>query len=468
MYRKSHRVLCLLLVGAVIASGRPALAQEDGVEQLPSAARVGESIWGPGSERILYLSLKECIHRALIFNREIRMKKYDIAKAEAKYKEADIIGRPVFEYEDRIAPAPRDVSDAMESFFSGDITMLNRFKLGIGVPLTTFGKISRVKKLAVQGIKAEEEKRTKKESEIVMKVRKLYYGVLLAREVGRLLKVAYKRTGKEVSKREEEGGTNPVELLKLKIFLSETEKRLEESKYKEIIALEAMRIQLGLQKTQSFDVARERLRPVGRGLKPFTHYRDLAFGQRADLKLLQIGARSASLNYSLEKRRYAPNLGVGAFFEIGRAPGVSGVTTTDDFSDPFNFTRAGIGFQLKGKFDFGTRSAKIRQAEAELLKVQIQTNLARDAIVLEVKKAYIDVKSARENLERAEEASRFARQLLFLVQSNFDIGLAEPKDLIDAISKFLVTRGEYFEAVYHYNASFAELDQKIDSIPETS
>ncbi len=457
----------LLMYGLSMPPVVQAETEADGEETVISTAvATGESLWGPRSPRKIYLTLKECLKRAMIYNRELKAFDYDIRKAEAKFKEADIIGRPVLEYENLLGPAPRDVSNAVGSFFSGDITVLNRFKVGMGVPLTTFGKIKRAKALAEGGIEAEGFKRIKKESEIVFKVHQLYYGVLLAREVNRLLRYALKESNKEIKKREDEGGGDPVALLKLKIFRSDMDKKIQESHNKEILALEALRVLLGLDRSQSFDLQHARLFPVGRSLKSFEHYRGLAYRQRADVKLLEIGLNSRRLNYELEKYRFAPNLGVGAFFEVGRAPGVTGVTTTDDYSDPFNYTRAGFGFQLKGKFDYGTRTAKIRQAEAEFNKTRLQVDLAADGILLEVKKAYLTVKAAREELHRSEESSKLARQVLFLTQSNFDIGLAEPKDLIDAISGFMKTRGEYFKAVFDYNVAFAELDQKIDSIPE--
>ncbi len=160
-----------------------------------------------------------------------------------------------------------------------------------------------------------------------------------------------------------------------------------------------------------------------------------------------------------------PNLAVGSFFEIGRAPGVTGVTTTDDFSDPFNFTRAGIGLQLKGQFDFHSGFAKVRQAKSELKKVGIQKAYAQEGVELEVKEAFLDARNAKLELQRTEEAGKLSRQLLFLTQSNYDIGLAEPKDLIDALSGFLLTRGQYFEAVFNYNVALAKLDQKIGRLP---
>lgn len=464
------KILILLGIFWCLSLGlmNPARAAEEEDVDIPSAAEAGEALWGPKSRKKILLDLKDCVTRALVFNRELKIIDEEQKKAEARLGEAKIIGRPVLEYEHRLAPAPRDVGNAIGSFFSGDITVFNHFKIGMGVPLTTFGKISRAKRLAEGGIEAEGYKRIKKESEVVFKVKQLYYGVLLAREVNRLLKYSHKEANKEIEKREEEGGTDPVELLKLKIFRSDMAKRLNESQNKEIMALEAMRVMLGLDPSQSFDLKKARLFASKRALKPFDHYQGIAYRRRVDIKLLQIGLNSRQLNYEIEKRRFAPDLGVGAFFEVGRAPGVTGVTTTDDFSDPFNFTRAGVGLRLKGKFDYGTRMAKINQAKADLHKTRIEADLAVDGIILEVKKAYLNVKTASQELDRAKEASKLARQVLFLTQSNFDIGLAEPKDLIDAISGFLKTRGEYFKAVFDYKVAFAELHKVLDKIPELS
>lgn len=460
-------IVSFTILGLLLSASPIMGKSNDGSDKLKSAAAEGEKIWGPHSTREkLFLDLDDCIERALAFNRAIKAEGYAVRKAKARYGEADIIGRPILEYEHLLGPVPKDVSKATESFFTGDITILNRSKIGLGIPLATFGKIDRAKKLANQGIEAAEEGKVKKTSEVVYKVKQIYYGILLARETKRLLESAYKQSDKEIRKREEKGRTDPVELLKLKIFRSDMDKKTLEANNREILALEALRTLIGLDGAQSFDVKRTRLRPLSRKLEKFDHYQQVAYQQRADVKLLRIGLRSSRLNYELEKRRYAPDLGMGGFFEIGRAPGVEGLTADDDFNDPFNFTRAGVGLRLEGKFDLGGRTAKIRQAEADMLKAEVQGDLALQGIMLEVKKAYLNVQSAERELERAEETSKLARQLLFLTQSNFDIGLSEAKDLIDAISQFLLTRGEYFKAVFDLNVAFAELDQKVDEIPD--
>ena len=331
----------------------------------------------------------------------------------------------------------------------------------MGVPIDTFGKVKVGKELADTGIASERQKKIQKKSDIALKVKQLYSGILLAREVRHLLNSARNGVQGQLDKREKAGGSDPTELLKLKLFRADLEKKMEDGDKKEILAKEALRIQLGLDPGTRFDLASGKLRPVGFRTNSYDGYRREALAQRSDLKLLDLGYAAREKQVRLEKRLMTPNLAVGAFFELGRAPGVHGVTTTDDFSDPFNFTRAGIGLQLKGQLDYHSSLAKIRQAKSELRKVEVQRGLAHDGVELDVKEAFLEVRNTRLDMARTEEAGKLSRQLLFLTQSNIDIGLAESKDLIEALSSFLLTRGQYFESVFNFNVAVAKLEQKV-------
>ncbi len=460
-----------ILLFSILLSGFSIQAElvedEDGTRKTEeTAAERAQKLFGKGKGEVMRLTLDECVERALTYYPELQVADYSIQTAEKKKTEASRLGHPIVDYEYLLAPAPRDVGNAIESFFSGDLTAFNSFKLRVAVPIHTFGKVKTGKELADRGIAGEREKKVQKKSEIVLKVKQLYNGILLAREVNRLLRSARDGIQDEIDKRDTKGGTDPSELLKLKLFRAELERRIEEGQKKEILALEALRVQLGMDAASRFDLATDKLRPIAKNVSNYEKYRQEALHSRQDLKLLRIGREAKEKQLTLEKRLMTPNLGVGTFFEIGRAPGVTGVTTTDDFSDPFNFTRAGIGLQLKGQLDYHASLAKVRQARSELYKLEVQKELAEDGVDLEVKEAFLDVKNTKQEIERAEEAGKMSRQLLFLTQSNWDIGIGESKDLIDAFSSFLMTRGQYFEAVFHFNVAVAKLDQKVGGVPE--
>ena len=436
-------------------------------KEMPSAANEkAEKIWGPTSREVLSLDLRECLQRAMSFSRELQTADQDILTAEEKGSEVRKIGFPILDYEYNLGPAPKDASNATESFFSGDLTVFNRIRLGLGVPLQTFGKVKTGKQLSLLGIEAEKQKKVLKKSEIALKIHQLYYGILLAREIRHLISMANDQLTKEIEKREGKGGGDPTELLKLKLFHAELDRRAEESDKREMMAREALRILVDVDPLIRFDIKATRLLKVGRPLAPYDSYEKEAVGHRSDLKQLDIYYQVRERQVALEKRLPTPNLGIGAFFELGHAPGVHGLTTTDDFTDPFNFTRAGFGLRLTGQLDFHGSAAKIRQARSELFKVEIQRSLAREGALLDVKGAYLEVRNSQQEIDRAEEAGKLSRQLLFITQSNFDIGLSEGKEIIDAIQSFLETRGKYFEAVFNYDVSVAKLDQTIGRIPE--
>ncbi|MBI4373530.1 MAG: TolC family protein [Deltaproteobacteria bacterium] len=451
-----------LFIGLVVLWALPLSAGEE----TNSATEKAEKFWGPRGEETLILNLRECIHRATLFNGEIRAADYDIETAEAKKDNVRKIGIPVAEYEYNVGPAPRDVSNAVESFFTGDLTVFNRVKLGVGVPLNTFGKVTTGKALADLGIMAEKEKKTGKKAELGLKVTQLYNGILLAREIRRLIKTAKDELAKEIKKREQNEGGDPSELLKLKLFHAEIERRLEEVDKKEIMAKEALRVLIDVDPRVRFEIKTERLESQRTPLPPYEKIREEALANRSDLKQIDILYEVRQKKLTLEKRLTTPNLGIGAFFELGRTPGITGLSATDDYTDPFNYTRAGIGLRLKGEFDFRSTASRIREAKSELMKTQIQREMAKEGSLLEVKEAYLDAQNAGQEIERAEEAGKLSRQLLFLTQSNYDIGLAEPRDFVDAVQSFLETRGKYFESLFHYNVAVAKLDQKIGRIPE--
>ncbi|QQR79895.1 MAG: TolC family protein [Deltaproteobacteria bacterium] len=322
-----------------------------------------------------HLNLKQCLSLALIRNPEMEIADYSIEGATEKKGEADKIGYPIFDYEYNLAPAPKDTTQALQSFGHGDITPFNRIKIGMGVPLNTFGKVKTGKALADVGVEAEKRKKDQKKAEIVLKVKQLYYGVLLAREVSHLLDSAHNGLDGEVKKREEKGGTDPGELLKLKLFRAEIEKRMAETERKAILAKEALAIQMGYSNPSQFEIIDEQFQPISTKLKSYEDYRRMALDQRPDLKLLDLGRDAKAKQVTLEKRLMTPNVGVGSFFELGRASGVSGVATTDDFNNPFNYTRAGVGLQLKGTLDVHNSRVKIKQANTELKRLMFRKTL---------------------------------------------------------------------------------------------
>lgn len=420
------------------------------------------------------LTLQQCIRLTLQHNAKVRSGDYAVDAAKAQLSEAYATGWPVFEYEYQTAPVPRFADRAIHSFLNGDIAWHSRGKLTMGIPLYTFGKLRVAQELARQGIAGAYEQQAQEQTGAVAKVRQLYYGIQLGEEIAHILTEAIDVLGEKIAERQEgtpteypESRASPIDRLRLRAFRGDLEKRLAETRMKQELAVEGLRVQIGLSRGAAVTLAHRRLAPVRYRLAPLTTYQQAALVKRPEAQLVEVGVHAKRLQADLERRKILPDVGVGGFFEIGRTiPEVIGSTATDDYSSPFHYTRFGIGLQLKGKFDWHGHRARVAKAESEYRKASVEQGIAKEGIQLEVKEAYLKAQYAFTQIQRLEDTQKIARQLLFLTKSNMDLGLGEKQEYVDALQLQLLTQSQYYEAVFNYNIALAELDQKVGLVPD--
>ncbi len=422
----------------------------------------------PNTNQEIIVNLDDCIGMALLNNKEIRAADYDVEAASWRLREAKAGGMPVFEYQVDMGPAPTNVDAAIESFFNGDVTLASRFHIELGIPVFTFGKLDLAQNLAKDGIHAEKIKKTQKENEIVVKVKKLYSGILLARDLLRLLKEADMHLTQEINRKESsEELADPVEVTKLKLFKFEISKKLYEAEQKESLALEGLRITLGISKNYKFELSDQHLTPVKFNLNEFVQYLEKSRKNNPQEALLQIGVHAKEKQYQLEKRKLAPDIGVGGFFEFGfSVDDIQGLTADDDFNNPFNFTRAAVGVRLKGKFDINGMRSNIKRTQAEYYSATLKKSIAKEGLELSLLKDYEQVSQSQKELKDSEKGRQLARQLVFLTKSNLDVGVGTANDYSDALKQYLIMRGRYLESVYNFNTAVAEFEANFENASE--
>lgn len=414
----------------------------------------------------LRLNFRECVDLALKNNDQIRAARAEADVAIGKELEAHPRGIPVVKYEHRVAPIPQDVDNAAESFFGGDITVFNNFKIELGSPLTTFGRIRTAQELASLGFDASLFKRGKSIDEIILKVYQTYQGLILARELLGLAGQAVDAIEGKIASMEKERVKDQLAILKLKVALYEVQRKQAEANKKKQLALMALKFQVGVDLEDDFDVRPEALSAVGYKILPVQAYVDQSKSYLPEYHLLETGILAREKQLKLEKMATVPGLGIGAFFDIGRAPNVTGEEDESTFTNPFNFTKAGIGLQLKGEFDYAKRRAKVKQAEAELVKMIYDKRAGVRGLELDIRKAYLELQEAANLMGKADKEKRTAQQIVFLTKSNLDIGLGEKKDYFDALQSFLLFQGRQLEAIFNYNIAVATLRTKIGDFYE--
>lgn len=413
------------------------------------------------AQEVLRYNIQECIQSALRNNEDIKESHYDILSSMAKKVEATKRYVPVVKYKYRFAPVPQDLNNPYESVIDGQLSVMNSISLEVGVPVSTFGRLTVAKELADIGIDASLLQKQRKADEIILDIHKLYYGILLARELTVLANKGLEAINNKITELEKEETTDQLQVLKLKAIFYQVEKRLDEANKKGSIALTMLKYRLGLEDDVNFDLKDKSLQRVHFKMQSFEELLAISKAQRPEFKLLSFNVQAKQKQLTLERKEYLPKLVFGSFLDYGVSPGISGDEDENNFTNPFNFFKAGVGFELSGELDFRKIKSKVDLAKSELLKSIAQKRSKYRLMEIDLKDAYLDLIQKNKLLWRAEKEQRSARQIVFLTKSNLDIGLGEKKDYLEALQSYLLIQAAVYENIFNYNVAVVNLKQRL-------
>ena len=436
------------------------------IMSFPAASFSADELTGFGAKKTMVVSLEQCVQYALSENQKLRAAGYGVDAAKAQLMEAHARWWPVLEYEFRAAPVPQNVDDAVNSFFSGNVVGFFSYKMVLGIPITAFGQLTAAQELAKGGIRAAEHNVLKERSQLIYDVKRIYYGILMGAEMVKLLESAVNSLGNKIKEQDEaeDPQHSPYDLLKMKVFKEELVRRLDKANMEMKLAYVGLAIQMGLPPEVDVKLDKSALEPEVVDLAAMDQYIKASMEERPESKLIEIGVDTKQKLWKLEKKKLAPKMGVGFYFDIGRThQDISGVTATDDFNNPFNYTRAGVGLQLKGQLDFHGSYSRIKKAGAEYLKALYEGEMGKKGLKLDAEKAYEEVVKAKKVVLSSKKSQSMANQMVFLSKSNYELGLGEQDEYADALQLLLMSRGQYFQAVFDYNSALANLENKVGS-----
>jgi outer membrane protein TolC len=174
-----------------------------------------------------------------------------------------------------------------------------------------------------------------------------------------------------------------------------------------------------------------------------------ALETRPDLKRVQSEEAGQKQSVSIAKSAFGPRVNAFADWEADNPTFVSG--------GGGNNWVAGIEIQVD-LFQGGARRAKLQHEQALQEKVAALKEATRDAIRLEVRRAYYDVDTARQQVEVAKAAIAQAQESLRIIQNRYDSGVSTITDLLSAEEAASRSQAEYWQTICHYYTSYANLE----------
>jgi outer membrane protein TolC len=414
----------------------------------------------------IVMTLEQCIKKAVDVSPEIGESRYDEEIYRSKKMQADSAAYPQIELLALVGPSPRAKKEYLTPtintsvgttvngvFGSADVTLIQ--------PIYTFGKISSYKEAASSGIKAAQAGVTKKISDIMLRTKELYYGLLLAKDMKNLLLEIKDELIESIKKAERQIETgapwaDEINLFKLRAFLGETERNLNEAEKGIALARDALLTSMGMPRGAPFDIVDSSLTPEARTPGALDIYMKNASSLRAEFIQLKEGLNAKNALVNVEKSNLYPQV------FMGLKASVAGSTNRDKIDNPYiydffnhNFGAAFLG--LKWAIDFGITDGKVKEAQADYYKLAEKKKFADEAIPFQVRKAYLDIDEAKKNIYETEKAYKNARKWLVAAVANFDLGVGDAKEVADAAIAYAQMKANNLRSIYNHRMSFANL-----------
>jgi len=289
------------------------------------------------------------------------------------------------------------------------------------------------------------------DQEILFRVVQSYYGVLLATKQ---LEVAEQsdKTAKAIMDRSQvrydAGLVVESDLLSAKVRLASREQDLIRARNNLELARAQLTTAMGVSIATLYEPA-DALTERNLAANSLSDLEKKALATRPDLKRIEAQQSAQELSVAIAKSSFGPRLNAVAGWEMDNPTFLAG--------GGGNNWVGGIELQVD-LFQGGAKRAALSRERAHAEKITAMKQAASDAVRLEVRQAYYDQDASRKQVEVAQTAIAQGQESLRIDQDRYDGGLLTMTDLLGAEEAARRTQADYWQAIYQFHISYANLE----------
>lgn len=349
--------------------------------------------------------------------------------------------------------------------------IFTKFQVSAAQPVFTWGAINKAIEAAKLGAEAAQYSFDAKRADLELRLFDLYFSHVLALEIERLLAEAQDKVNqveRQIEKLREEGDSSldESEVFKFEIFKSEFEIQKAEVLQNMNFIRQTWDYILRNDENKFYEPSVQFLDPVASDIEDVDFYQTAAFNNRPELRALKAGEEATETYISSLKKQNLPGLYLAGYVNFANTP------NRPRQSNPFiqnntNLFNGGFGFTIRQKLNFFSMKANLERSQIQLKKADFAQEAAKDGILLEVNNNYRQAALADVKVEQTDEALVTSKKWLRQEQLDYDFGMGEVKDLIDAMRKELELKLQLKQRIFEYNSSLAKLN-KSAGIPLTT
>lgn len=414
------------------------------------------------------LSLEQLIRMAISRSPEIAEVQSQIAVSRSELAQVDAAYYPQLESNTLVGPDRNGRRPAVIGSRITDpsadlsIGVFGSTDLAVTQPLYTFGKLSNRREAAAKGVAAKEFSLTQKENETALRVKELYFGLVLARagiESAKDGMAYFEEARSRIKRLLDVGSPNVLEsdLYKIDAYTADTLRSRAEAEKGAAIAYFALKSLIRLPPGREFEPAEKMLSLGEEKLAEIDVYVRKALAERPELRQLDQAAAAQKSSVEAARSDLYPTFFSALAGSFAGAPG-SETLHNAYIPDPLNHAYVGVAGGMNWHFDFGITKARIEKEKAEYERLLHTKAYGEMNIPIEVVNRYQEVLEWKAAVDAYEEGAASSRKWIVAALTNFDAGLGTADDMLRGMEKYGQNQGKYLEALFTYRMSLARLE----------
>jgi outer membrane protein len=427
------------------------------------------------------VSLREFIHRGVAQSDELRARHTGVLVSENAIREAKLLGfLPRFELTTNHGIVPDVSSDSIlasgaplprEEYYLdpnlrndwGRLKVFTQMEVRMLQPIYTWGAIRSAIDAAKSGAMAAREQYVLEQSKYEARLYELYYARLLSLELKRIL-VDARKTFDDAERRlqdmidDGDPDLEESEVYKFKIFKQEFLARAEEVDQNEAFIASTWQLVLGLDTNILVLPSEDFLDPLDETVRdPLDGFTASAVINRPERKALDAVVDAANAGWKAQKAQQLPSifLGLGAEYVFSPRP----TQQQPLFGNRYNYVNLVYSFGLRQNLNFVSMAQKTEKARLQYRQAQYSRDAVVTGVMLDASDKYKNAMLAQRRVETSSEALQTSKEWLQQEQIDYDLGLGEVKNLVEAVKTNLELEVQYRQRVFEYNVSLGRLKQ---------
>ena len=354
------------------------------------------------------------------------------------------------------ACTPRDD----EYDFDDGLSIWGGLTFSIVKPLATFGRLENYQEAAQNNIMIKQQDVTLQRDEVALQVVKAYFGYLTARDSRLLLEDTRGRLdgALELVDGWLEDGSGEASLsdkYALQAGLGLIDNFLAEANGLEQIAMAGLKLLTGRDE-EIIELADRRLQPLPLPEQSLEEWINLALDNRVEFKQVEAGLTARRALVEATRADKKPIVYAGVAGSVAISPDRDTLENPHIY-DPFNHAALSPLLGMRWQWEQGAQPARVVQAQAELDALVHKASFARLGIPFQVREQYYSMQAKHKAIGSMRESSRAARRWMIASYSDFEAGLEEADDIINALQVYVLAYAEYLRAVNDFNNLVSKL-----------